>query len=260
MISNLKQAKIDTEKRNEEDNKHNWVTAGLAKLSEIIRQDNLDIKTLSFNVIDFLIKYLNANQGGLFIINDADKNDIFIEMITCVAYNHQRKITKKINIAEGLIGRCIDENETIYMTDIPDSYIDITSGLGDHNPSSLLIVPLKQNEETYGAIEIASFKKFEKYQIKFMENVGESIATAISVVKINAKTNALLEATQEQAEQMIIQKEEMRQSIEELENLEKESATREQILEQNIEKLKATQTKLEKTNELQKNEIAKLKN
>ncbi len=235
MRDNLKKAAEEEEKRKEEDEQRNWASQGIAKFSEILRENNDNLEELSYQIIKNLVKYTETNQGGLFTINDEDENNKYIELKAAYAYNRRKYLEKKIDMGVGLIGRVIQEGETIYMTDIPDNYINITSGLGDANPRSLLIVPLKTNDEVHGAIEIASFHKLEKYQIEFIERVGENIASTLSTVKINIRTNELLEKSQQQAEEMKSQEEEMRQNMEELKATQEESSRREKELEGKLE-------------------------
>jgi methyl-accepting chemotaxis protein len=226
MRKSLKIAKEQEEIRKLEDQKQNWATQGLARFAEILRQNTDDMKEFSYHIISNLVKYINANQGGLFIINDDDKNDKFIELLACYAYERRKHLEKRVDMGVGVIGRCIKEQRSIYMTDLPKDYINITSGLGQAVPNVLLVVPLKVNDEIYGVVELAGFNKFEDHIIKFVEEVGESIASTISSTKINIRTNQLLEQSQQQSEEMAAQEEEMRQNMEELQATQEESARR----------------------------------
>jgi len=226
MRESLKVAKQQEELRKIEDQKQNWATQGMAKFGEILRQNTDDMHEFAYHIISNLVKYIDANQGGLFIINDDDKNDVFVELLACYAYERRKYMEKRIEVGVGLVGRCVQEQKTIYMTDLPESYISITSGLGQAVPNALLIVPLKVNDEIYGVVELAGFNAFEDHVIKFVEEVGESIASTISTTKINIRTNQLLEQSQQQAEEMAAQEEEMRQNMEELQATQEEAARR----------------------------------
>ncbi len=118
-----------------------------------------------------LVNYLKANQGGLFILNDEDKENIYFNLLSAFAYDRRKYMEKHIQFGEGLIGTCAIEKKTIFMTDIPQDYMEITSGLGGANPGSLLIVPLKLEDDVLGALEIASFNVFEEHEIEFVEKL-----------------------------------------------------------------------------------------
>ena len=227
MRQNLQEAKIKDEKREKEDAVRKWVSDGVTKFAEILRQTTKDLNELSNNVIKNLVAYLNANQGGVFLYNDDNKNDVYLELIASYAYNKERKKKKKILLGEGLIGTCAVEKAPIYMTDIPNDYITITSGLGGANPRSLFIIPLKLEDQVLGIIEIASFNKFEEHEREFIEKVTESIASTLSITKINQRTTKLLAQSQKQTEEMHAQEEEMRQNMEELKATQEESNRRE---------------------------------
>ncbi len=200
----------------QEDEKRNWVVNGLAKFSEILGNDLKDLTSLSQTIIRNLIKYLGINQGGLFIVKDNEENETYLELMACYAWEREKYTKKKIRIGEGLTGQCWQEKQEIYLTDLPDNYIKITSGLGQTNPGSILIVPLKVQEEVFGVIELASLNEFQDYQREFILKLAENIASTLSSVKVNSKTLLLLEQFQTQAEVMRTQEEEMRQNTEEL--------------------------------------------
>ena len=226
MRDNLEKARKDEAQRKIEDAKQSWVTQGLAKFGDILRQNTDNMEEFSYSIISNLVKYLDANQGGIFMIDREEENQ-FVELKAAFAYERRKYMEKRMDVGEGMIGRCILEKETIYMTEIPNDYIHITSGLGKDNPRSLLIVPLILNDEVYGVIEIASFREIEEHQIKFVEKIGESIASTISTVLTNLRTAELLEQSKKQAEELASQEEEMRQNLEELQATQEESARKE---------------------------------
>ena len=238
MRDELKKASDEDEKRKEEDNQRNWAAQGVAKFSDILRTSNDNLEELSYEIISNMVKYTGSNQGGMFIVNDNDKDQIFLEMSACYAYDRKKFLNKKIEVGEGLVGRCYQEQEKIFLTDIPEDYIKITSGLGDDSPKCLLLIPLVYNNVIYGIIEIASFKVYQPFEIEFIERISESIAATISSTKANIQTTMLLEQSQQQAEEMASQEEEMRQNMEELRATQEQSARREEDLKHEVEELR----------------------
>lgn len=207
----------------EEDKKRNWATEGLAKFGEILRSNTNDLNKLADEIIMNLVKYMNGNQGAIYIADDVEPGEEpTISMKACYAWNKKKYLNHKIHKGEGLAGQAWQEGDTIYLTEVPQNYIRITSGLGDANPTSILIVPLKLNEQIFGIVEIASFNEFKDFEIEFVEKIAESIASTISSVKVNARTQRLLEESQEMTEQMRAQEEEMRQNMEELQATQEE--------------------------------------
>jgi methyl-accepting chemotaxis protein len=238
MRNELKNAATEEEKRKEEDQQRNWAAQGVAMFSDILRKSSDNLEELSYEIISNMVKYTNSNQGGMFIVNDSDKDHTVIEMTACYAYDRKKFLDKTIEIGEGLVGRCYQEHEKIFLTEIPDDYIKITSGLGDDNPKCLLLVPLVYNDVIYGIIEIASFNIYRPFEIEFIERISESIAATISSVKANIQTTMLLEQSQQQAEEMTSQEEEMRQNMEELRATQEQSARREEDLKKEVEELR----------------------
>jgi len=220
-------SKAEQEKRRIEEEQRNWVAHGLAQFGEILRKSNDNLEELSYEITRYLVSYLKVNQGGVYLLNETKNGDKYFELTACIAFDRRKYADKIINWSEGLIGRCGLEKETILLTDVPDNYINITSGLGEANPGTILIVPLKTNDELYGVIELAAFQVLQPFEVELVEKSAESIASTIATVKTNIQTNKLLRETQIQAEKMSQQEEELRQNLEEMRATQEESDRRE---------------------------------
>jgi len=227
MRDSLKAAKTEEENRRTEDERRAWAANGIAKFGDIMRQSGSSLKELSYSIMSNLIDYLDAVQGALFVLNDETDDDPYYELISAIAYGRNKFMKKEIRIGQGLVGRVAYEKKTIYLKEIPDNYVSISSGLGTSNPKTILLVPVKLENNVNGVIELISFKEFATHQIDFIEKVAENIASFIASIKINEKTAALLTDSQHKSEELAAQEEEMRQNMEELQATQEEAARRE---------------------------------
>ncbi len=207
------------------ESKRTWSSQGLAEFSSMLRS-NLEGDEMFDKLISGLTQYIKANQGGLYLVNNCDES-INIELKSCYAYARKKFTEYSAKPGQGLLGQAYYEKDIIHLTDIPQDYIKITSGLGEALPNSLIIVPLMVNEEIEGFFEFASFKPFEEHEIQFLRDLGETIGSFISVNRINEQTKLLLDETQMQAEQMKAQEEEMLQNLEELQATQEEISRKE---------------------------------
>jgi hypothetical protein len=223
----LKDNLVKLEEARKEEAKRQWVNEGLTKGMVILRNQT-NLKKLGDDLISFIVKYLDANQGGLFLVNDDNPNDVHLELLSAYAFDRKKHLQKRVDIGAGLLGQAYLEKENVYLKVIPSDYINITSGLGTGNPNTLLIVPFKINEKITALVELASFKEFHNHQIRLLETFGESIASYMQSAKSNAITQHLLETSQQQTEEMKAQEEEMRQNMEELHATQEEMMRKEQ--------------------------------
>lgn len=188
-----------------------WGNEGLAAMREIMGS-HTEIRNMSEELISRLIKYIGANQGGVFVLNPEHE----LELLACYAFERKKYLNKTITPGEGLVGQCYLERHAIYLTKVPENYLNITSGLGMANPKCILIVPLNLKESTIGVLEIASFKPFKKYELEFIEKVAEALAQSISTIRVSEETKKLLDKSLSREQEMKDQEERMRQNLEEL--------------------------------------------
>ena len=259
MRDNLKEMTEQTKKQQEEEERRSNVMQQLTDLTIILRNTTGQLSDFYSKILQHLVKSVKGIQGGLFLVKEEDGTEPVLELRAAFAYDRQKYLHKEFLFGEGVIGRCALERERILMTDLPADYMKITSGLGQAEPSNLILIPMLLNDELYGVIEISSFKTFDNYHIDFLEKAAENIASTVHNVRINEQTASLFEKTRIQAEELASQEEEMKQNLEELQATQEEASRKSDELSRLLvlsrEREKELEEKLGKAN----NEIKNLR-
>ena len=234
----LVQSNAEAERRRREDEQRNWSSVGLARFSEMLRDVEDDLEAMSGLFIKHLVAYLEVEVGAFFLTEKQEDETQILRMTGSYAFDREKHTQKSFAFGEGLVGRCAMEKEVIYISEVPENYIRIRSGLGEDLPAVLVLVPVLLDDEVLGVIEIATFTSLPGYKIAFLKALSDSMATTISKVKINVQTAQLLQQSRRQAEEMSSQEEEMRQNMEELQSIQEQSERREKKLQEEVQRLK----------------------
>jgi PAS domain S-box-containing protein len=242
-LINMRNNLIENERLDKE---RNWIVRGVAEISEILRMhDSLD--ALGEDVIKFILEKIGAIQGAFYTVNDDNANQPpVIEMRASYAYTRKKYLKARFKFAEGLVGQAAAEKDVILRTEIPDEYVTITSGiLGDQRPRCILIVPLITNEEVFGVLEFAGFKKFDPSQVKFVQELSLILARTIFNIKVNERTRKLLGESQQMSNELKEKQEVLRQNAEEMQATQEELKRSNQKLEEQIEEVNRTQKRMQ---------------
>jgi putative methionine-R-sulfoxide reductase with GAF domain len=237
---------------NEEEKKRQWANEGLTQFVDILRSSDDNIAALGDKIIAALVKYTHSNQGALYILNDDDEQKKYLELVSLFAFNTKKFEAQHVKLGEGILGQTFLEKETTLLTEIPEDFVRITSGLGEAGPKAILMVPLKVDQNVYGIVELASFNDYEQHEIAFVEKLGETIASTLGSVKAAQRNRHLIEQFQQQTEQMRSQEEEMRQNMEELTATQEEMSRKERDYIDRIKVLEDQGNTQELDQELQK--------
>ncbi|HEY5744487.1 MAG TPA: PAS domain-containing protein [Chryseolinea sp.] len=209
--------------RRDEDDKRVWISEGLARFSEILRNKS-EVREYSHQIISHLAKYCNANQGSLFIEYENAEHGRHLELMGCYAYEKRKHAEGKVFEGQGLLGQCMLEKDFVFITDVPHDYIKITSGLGFATPRNIVIAPLMFNNSFYGVIELAFFHVMKPHQVEFLKSVCENIASEVASLKSIQHTQTLLGESNTLARELQSREEEMKQNLEELAATQEEMA------------------------------------
>lgn len=213
------QSQHDLLLKHQEKEKHqNWINVGVATLNDVLSKNKNDYRQLCNNVLSALIKYIDAKAGALYVLNTDNKTDNFLELIS--DYGLSKDVKDRNTIIptnSGLIGASFTENEVQLITDIPDNYLSINSGLGSSQPKSILIVPLNFDDQVFGVVELASFKEITSTEIEFVKKIADSVANNLNTVKMNERNLKLIQQFKEHSHLMKENEVRMQQNLEELE-------------------------------------------
>ncbi|MBF0450397.1 MAG: response regulator [Candidatus Magnetomorum sp.] len=245
-IGNTLNAMTRALRKSKEDNqKQHWLKSGQTQLNDCIRGEN-NVSMLCENIIKFLVKYLDCQIGAFYVMYD-DKQ--VLSLISSYAFERRKNISNIYQQGEGLVGQAALEKKPIIVTEIPEDYIQITSGLGAKSPSTIMIYPFLFENKIKGVIELGSFSQFSDTDMEFMQSVAEPIGIAIHSARSSMKLKELLATTQRQSDTLQKQQEELRQSNEELEEQTKILRESEAKLQSQQEEMEVQQEELRQTNE-----------
>ncbi len=214
----------ELEEKIENEKGQNWYNVGMAKMSDVMSKNKDDLKKFSQSIITELVEYIDVQQGAIYILNDEDKNDPYLELMAAYAPDEEHLTGKRLELQESQVGACYTEKKVIRVDDLPEDYASITSGLGEAPLKYLVIIPIQLNEIAIGVIELISFERVSDYRIEFIEKAGETMTAILTSLKANEQTKKLLEKQKSQAEEMSSHEEELRQNLEEMQATQEEAA------------------------------------
>ncbi|MDP4090169.1 MAG: CHASE3 domain-containing protein, partial [Bacillota bacterium] len=238
----------------QENRNQSWIKTGQAELNEKISGEQ-DMATLSANIINYIARYLDIQVGVLYIKTPENT----FKISGSYACSKVMDSIPEVRAGEGILGQAVMEKQTILVTQVPEDYIKVASGLGETTPANIIAVPLVQGDEVEGIIELGAFKEFTDIQLKFLQQISTAIAGTIHSAKARIRIGELLVKTIEQSEELQTQQEELRQNNEELEEQTKALKESEAHLQRQQEELRVVNEELQERSkilELQKNDIA----
>ncbi|HAA14017.1 MAG TPA: hypothetical protein DCE41_20930 [Cytophagales bacterium] len=219
----LQENLIQIKKSQEEERVRQWINEGMTMVTNILRK-SADSQEIFDELMSFIVGYTQSNQGAVFTTEQLDEqtvdangeSELFLVLRSTYAYDKKKYLERKIGIGEGLVGQVYLEKEEYFLTEIPENYVNISSGLGDARPRSIFIIPLVNNDEVEGVLELAAFKVYDEQEREFLKNSAEIIASHVRNIRVQERTEKLLKQSQKQAEELKIQEETRLQNEEEL--------------------------------------------
>src|SRR5436853_574563 len=243
MIENL----AVTTRANEE---QDWLNSNMARFTGML-QGERDLETVSRLIMSELTPIVDSQHGAFFMMESpgGEGDDFELGLIATYGYKQRKNVPNKFKIGEGLVGQAALEQKPILVTQAPDDYVRITSGLGEGLPVNVIVLPVLFEEQVMAVVELASFQRFSPTQQTFLEQLSESIGVVLNTIQANMRTEELLEQSQQLTQELQSQSEELQAQQEELQQTNKELEEQAASLKASEEMLQTQQEELQQTNE-----------
>jgi HAMP domain-containing protein/signal transduction histidine kinase/CheY-like chemotaxis protein len=187
MISNLK----DTTNKNQE---QDWLKTNLAKFSGMM-QGQRNIVSVAQLIMSELTPLVDAHHGGFFMLEatDSAKNDPFLNLIASYGFTSRRNLSSSYRMKESIIGQCAFEKKRILISDVPEGFMHIQTGLGEAPPRNIVVLPVTFEGDIKAVIELASFRSFSPNQLSFLDQLVDSIGVILNMISSSMRTEELLQ-------------------------------------------------------------------
>lgn len=132
--------------------------------------------------LNIIGQHLPLVQGAFYntaIVNNED----YIELTAGYAFDKPEHGKIKFLFGEGLAGQAAKSKKVAQITNVPESYLQVSSGLGTTNKVSLFEFPLLFKKDVVGVIELSFFKSLTKEEIEQIEKLTSQIAKKIIETK-----------------------------------------------------------------------------
>ncbi|HEX8007653.1 MAG TPA: HAMP domain-containing protein, partial [Trebonia sp.] len=191
-----------------------WLKSNLASIGSMT-QGHRDLEIVADLIMEEVAPLLGAQHGTFFIAEDIG-GETRLRLIAGYGLRADKDAPIQYRIGQALIGQVAKSKRSIMVDDIPPGYIKISSGLGEAPPASLAVLPIMFEGQVLGVIELASFARFSRVQIDFLEQLTESLGVSVNAIIANARTDALLEQSQRLTAELQARSEELQARSEEL--------------------------------------------
>ncbi|MFJ3808463.1 HAMP domain-containing protein [Streptomyces sp. NPDC090073] len=190
-INSMVESLRETTQANQE---QDWLKTNLARISGLM-QGHRDLPVVAELIMDELVPQVSAQYGAFYL---AEEGAAGPELGLVGSYGRPEEDTRPVRMSFGrsLVGQAARSRRTIAVDELPPGYVTISSGLGQVEPTALLLLPIVFEEQVLGVIELASVTRFTQIQRDFLQQLVDTIGVNVNTIVANARTDELLQESQ----------------------------------------------------------------
>src|SRR5262249_16219874 len=152
----------------------------------------------------------------------------------------RKGLSNRFELGEGLVGQCALERKSILVTEVPDGYIEVSSGLGHAPPRNIGVFPVVFEGQLKAVIELASFQAFSPIHLTFLNQLTKWSGVVFNMIGASMRTEELLQELQRSNTELASRSKELEEKASELEIKNREIARASASLEDKARELART--------------------
>ncbi|WP_342547895.1 response regulator [Paenibacillus sp. FSL P2-0089] len=220
-----------------------WINTQVSEMA-LLLQGSVQLRTASRVFIGRLATAVGGSYGAVYLKQGGQLN-----FAAGYAFDDSAGQQESIPLGSGLVGQCALDGQMIVLQDLPEHYIKVRSSLGEAAPASLIIVPIKHEQEIVAVMELAALRPFSSKEMQLIERTGQNMGVLINTLADVARIEDLLSETQLQKDELEAQTEELTAQTQELEAQTEELMAQTEELRLQTDQLQDQKTELEAQSE-----------
>ncbi len=215
-----------------------WLRDGQRLLAESTA-GKLDLSVLGHNALEQLSRYLGSVVGALYVQQGASGQ---LERVASWGFTQDASTPgRSFTGSDSVVAEAASNSRQIRLDEVPDDYIQVTSGLGRGAPRSVIVSPVFNDSQVNGVIELGFLRPLAERDAELLQMVGANLGASLEAAIYRRRLQDSLEETQQLNEELQVQQEELRTANEELEE-------QSRALKESQAHLESQQAELEQTN------------
>ena len=215
-----------------------WLRNGQTQMAErLIGQQALPV--LGRNTLEFLASHLGVVVGALYVREEHGN----LRRVATYGFSREHEAAEQsFYSAEGLVGQVAHDRRMLFLDKLPADYLKVSSGLGNGEPLVVALLPIYNDGDVNGVIELGFLRRLGQRDGEFLEQVAPSIGASVEAARYRHRLQEILAETQQLNEELQVQQEELKTANEELEE-------QSRALKESQAHLETQQAELEQSNE-----------
>ncbi|MFG2330818.1 HAMP domain-containing protein [Streptomyces sp. NPDC048604] len=168
-----------------------WLQTNLARITGLL-QGTRSLTGIAELIMAEVPPLVSAPYGAFFLAEEGEHGP---ELVMTAAYGSPVPLggaPRRFGLGQSLVGQAARDRRTLVVDRVPPGYATVASGIGEHEPGTLIVLPIVVEDQVLGAVELASLHPFTALHRDFLDRLVDSAGAVLGSLVANIRTDELL--------------------------------------------------------------------